>query len=208
MIAGGVLGVFCGGLSGAWMAILGWFLLSAGASEEAGSAVRSLLRSGPRIGGDDIARGHAADWVTVEQFLESVAEPPLHDIPGARSVWQADRGGPALRPGAPARRRAGRKHLIDVARPIAEVPVTNPREDLSALYSESAPGWSSALLVFDNGTLVGILSPADIGSVRRSGRVPVRRRGPEASYFFSAGFLTAFSISSLRSRTSPQPRAK
>src|SRR5205823_838703 len=48
MIAGGVLGVFLGGgLNGAWMAILGWFLLSAGASEEAGSAVRSLLRSVP-----------------------------------------------------------------------------------------------------------------------------------------------------------------
>jgi len=36
----GVLGCFSAAAEGAWMAILGWFLLSAGASEEAGS--RSL----------------------------------------------------------------------------------------------------------------------------------------------------------------------
>src|SRR5437667_111285 len=74
MIAGGVLGVFLGGgLNGAWMAILGWFLLSAGASEEAGSAVRSLLRSVPVSAAMTSPVVTLPDWVSVEQFLESVA---------------------------------------------------------------------------------------------------------------------------------------
>src|SRR5207244_12429231 len=48
MIAGGVLELFLGGgISGIWMAFLGWFLLQAAASEEAGSVVRTLLRSVP-----------------------------------------------------------------------------------------------------------------------------------------------------------------
>src|SRR5437667_355593 len=74
MIAGGVLGVFLGGgLNGAWMAILGWFLLSAGASEEAGSAVRTLLRSVPVSAAMTSPVVTLPDWVSVEQFLESVA---------------------------------------------------------------------------------------------------------------------------------------
>src|SRR6266702_179043 len=41
MIAAGVLGLFLGsGVSGIWIAFVGWFLLSAGAAEEAGSTVR------------------------------------------------------------------------------------------------------------------------------------------------------------------------
>ena len=59
----------------------------------------------------------------------------------------------------------GQKHLIDVARPIAEVPVTNPREDLSALIQRIGAGLDQRVLVFDNGTLVGIVSPADVARV-------------------------------------------
>src|SRR5439155_1605069 len=135
MIAGGVLGVFLGGgLNGAWMAILGWFLLSAGASEEAGSAVRSLLRSVPVSAAMTSPVVTLPDWVSVEQFLESVAPNhpfttyPVHEPSG--KLTGVVRLSDLVR--LPAGER-GRKHLIDVARPIAEVPVTNPREDLSAL---------------------------------------------------------------------------
>ena len=61
----------------------------------------------------------------------------------------------------PAAERA-QKHLIEVARPIAEVPVTNPREDLSALIQRIGSGIEQRVLVFDNGSLVGIVSPADV----------------------------------------------
>ena len=167
MIAGGVLEVFLGGgLSGIWMAILGWFLLSAGAAEEAGSVVRTLLRSVPVSAAMTSPVVTLPDWVTVEQFLESVAPNhtfttyPVHEPSG--KLTGVVRLSDLVR--IPAGERS-QKHLIDVARPIAEVPVTNPREDLAALIQRVGSGLEQRVLVFDNGTLVGILSPADIGRV-------------------------------------------
>ena len=57
------------------------------------------------------------------------------------------------------------KHLIEVARPIADVPTTNPREDLSALIQRVGLSLEQRVLVFDNGSLVGIVSPADVARV-------------------------------------------
>jgi Zn-dependent protease/CBS domain-containing protein len=167
LIAGGLLELFLGGvLSGIWMAILGWFLLSAGAAEEAGSAVRTLLRSVPVSAAMTSPVVTLPDWVTVEQFLESVAPNhsfttyPVHDPSGKLTgvVRLAD----LVR--LPAGERST-KHLIDVARGIAEVPVSNPREDLSALIQRIGSAIEQRVLVFDNGTLVGIVSPADVGRV-------------------------------------------
>ena len=48
MIAIGVFELFTGGvIDGIWIAFLGWFLLSAGSSEEAGTTVRAALKSVP-----------------------------------------------------------------------------------------------------------------------------------------------------------------
>ena len=52
-----------------------------------------------------------------------------------------------------------------MARPIAEVPVTNPREDLAALIQRVGGGIEQRVLVFDDGQLVGIVSPADVARV-------------------------------------------
>ena len=106
------------------------------------------------------------DWVTVEQFLESVAPNhsfttyPIHEPSG--KLTGVVRLSDLVR--LPASDRAS-KHLIDVARPIAEVPVTNPREDLAALIQRIGAGLEQRVLVFDNGTLVGIVSPADVARV-------------------------------------------
>jgi len=167
MIAGGVVEVFLGQApNGIWIAILGWFLLSAGASEEAGSAVRTLLRSVPVSAAMRSPVVTLPDWVTVEQFLESVAPNhnfttyPIHEPSG--KLTGVVRLSDLVR--LPAADRAT-KHLIDVARPIAEVPVTNPREDLSALIQRIGAGLEQRVLVFENGELVGIVSPADVARV-------------------------------------------
>lgn len=167
LIAGGLLELFLGSvLSGIWMAILGWFLLSAGAAEEAGSTVRTLLRSVPVSAAMTAPVVTLPDWVTVEQFLESVAPNhsfttyPVHEPSG--KLTGVVRLSDLVR--VPPNER-GQKHLIDVARPIAEVPVTNPREDLSALIQRVGSGIEQRVLVFDNGALVGIVSPADVGRV-------------------------------------------
>lgn len=178
MIAAGVPLSLSGQVfSGVWLAILGWFLLSAGAQEEAGSTVRTLLQSIPVSAAMTSPVVTLPDWVTVEQFLESVAPNhsfttyPIHDPSGKLTgvVRLAD----LVR--IPSQER-GQKHLIDVARPISGVPVTDPHEELITLIQRLGTGLDQRVLVFDNGQLVGILSPADVArliSVRQAvGRRP------------------------------------
>src|SRR5690348_14299537 len=167
MIAAGVFGLFVGaGVSGIWIAFVGWFLLSAGAAEEAGSVVRTALRSVPVSAAMTSPVVTLPDWVTVQAFLESVAPNhsfttyPVHDASG--KLTGVVRLSDLVR--MPAGDRA-EKHLKDVAHPIAAVPTTNPREDLSAMLGRVGGGLDMRVLVFDGGQLVGILSPADIARV-------------------------------------------
>ncbi len=167
MIAAGVLELFLGEVvNGVWIAFLGWFLLSAAASEEAGSNIRTLLRSVPVSAAMTSPVVTLPDWVTVEQFLESVAPNhsfttyPVHEPSGR--LTGVVRLKELVR--LPSRERAA-KHLIDVAQPIAEVPTTNPREDLSTLIYRIGLGIEQRVLVFENGDLVGIVSPADVARV-------------------------------------------
>lgn len=167
MIGAGVLELFAGqAINGIWLAFVGWFLLSAAASEEAGTTVRAALRSVPVSAVMTSPVVTLPDWVTVETFLESVAPNhsfttyPVHEASGRLTgmVRLSD----LVR--MPAAERATR-HLRDVARPIAEVPVANPREDLSALIQRIGGAIDQRVLVFEGGELVGIVSPADVARV-------------------------------------------
>jgi Zn-dependent protease/CBS domain-containing protein len=167
MIGAGVLEFFFGEfVSGIWIAFIGWFLLSAAAAEETGTNIRTLLRAVPVSAAMTSPVVTLPDWVTVEQFLESVAPNhsfttyPVHDPSGR--LTGVVRLSELVR--LPAAERA-QKHLIDVARPIAEVPTTNPREDLSTLIYRVGAGIEQRVLVFDAGSLVGIVSPADVARV-------------------------------------------
>jgi Zn-dependent protease/predicted transcriptional regulator len=167
MIAAGVFELFAGdALSGIWIAFLGWFLLSAGASEEAGSTIRTALRSVPVSAAMTSPVVTLPDWVTVEAFLDSVAPShsfttyPVHEASGR--LTGVVRLSDLVR--MPAGQRA-EKHLRDVARPISEVPTTTPREDLAALIQRIGGALEQRVLVFDGGQLVGILSPADVARV-------------------------------------------
>lgn len=179
MIAGGVALLFFGQLvNGLWLAFIGWFLLSAGTQEEAGTTVRTVLRSIPVSAAMSSPVVTLPDWVTVEQFLESVAPNhafttyPVHEPSGKLTGVVQLRDLVRVPTGDRARR-----HLIDVALPIASVPTTNPREELLPLMQRLGRGLDQRVLVFDNGQLVGILSPADVARLlaRRqatSGRPP------------------------------------
>jgi len=167
MIAGGAVELFLGvPVNGIWMVFLGLLLLSAGASEEAGSTVRALLRRVPVSAAMTSPVVTLPDWVTVDQFLESIAPNhpfttyPVHDTSGKLTgvVRLAD----LVRVG---RNERGETHLVQCARPIAEVPTTNPREDLAALIQRVGSALDQRVLVFDQGNLVGIVSPADVARV-------------------------------------------
>jgi CBS-domain-containing membrane protein len=106
------------------------------------------------------------DWLTVDQFIESVAPQhrfttyPVHDPSG--QLTGIVRLGDLVR--MPAQARA-QERLRDRARPIAEVPTTRPDEDLAALLQRIGPGLEQRVLVFDKGQLVGIVSPVDVARV-------------------------------------------
>jgi Zn-dependent protease/CBS domain-containing protein len=167
MIAAGVAELFFGQVAnGIWIAFLGWFLLSAAASEETGSTIRSLLRSVPVSAAMTSPVVTLPDWVTVEQFLESVA--PNHSFTTYPVHEQSGKLTGVVRLSDLVRMPAGERgstHLIQVARPIAEVPTSNPREDLAAMIQRVGAGLEQRVLVFDGGQLVGIVSPADIARV-------------------------------------------
>jgi len=128
--------------------------------------VRTLLRTVPVSAAMTSPVVTLPDWVTVEQFLESVAPNhnfttyPIHDQSG--KLTGVVRLSDLVR--LPSKERAAR-HLIDVARPIAEVPTSNPREDLSTLIHRVGLSLDQRVLVFDSGTMVGIVSPADVARV-------------------------------------------
>ena len=164
MIAAGVPLLLLGqGISGVWLALIGWFVLSAGAQEEAGTTVRTLLQSVPVSAAMSSPVVTLPDWVTVEQFLESAAPNhafttyPIHEPSG--KLTGVVRLRDLVR--VPADERS-RKHLIDVAVPISAVPTTNPREELVPLMQRLGSGLDQRVLVFDDGQLVGILSPRDV----------------------------------------------
>jgi Zn-dependent protease/CBS domain-containing protein len=168
MIAFGVFELFTGqALSGIWIAFVGWFLLSAGSSEEMGSQVRGLLTAVPVSAAMTSPVVIVPDWLTVEQFLESIAPQhrfttyPVHDPSG--KLTGIVRLGDLAR--MPPQARA-EERLRDRARPISEVPTSRPDEDLAALIQRVGAALEQRVLVFDSsGRLAGIVSPADVARV-------------------------------------------
>jgi CBS-domain-containing membrane protein len=61
----------------------------------------------------------------------------------------------------PGNRRSDER-LNALARPIATVPTARPDEDLASLIDRVGLGLENRVLVYDQGRLVGILSPVDV----------------------------------------------
>ena len=167
MIGIGVLELFTGAIAnGIWIAFIGWFLLSAGSSEEAGSTIKALLKSVRVSAAMTSPVVTVPDWLNVDQFLESIAPQhsfttyPVHDPAG--KLTGVVRLSDLVR--IPGSVRASRR-LVDCARPISQVPVSRPDEDLVALIERVGTAMDLRVLVFDKGSLVGIVSPADVARV-------------------------------------------
>jgi hypothetical protein len=54
------------------------------------------------------------------------------------------------------------KRLSDCARPISDVPVARPTDDLGALVERLGGAMEQRVLVFDQEKLVGIVAPIDL----------------------------------------------
>jgi Zn-dependent protease/CBS domain-containing protein len=158
-------------INGIWLAFIGWFLLSAGSQEEAGATIKAALRSVPVSAAMSSPVVTIPDWLTVGQFLESVAPGhrfttyPLHDPGGA--LTGVVRLGDLVKLG----REAADGRLSSVARPISAVPTTRPDETLSSLIERIGAAIENRVLVFDKGQLVGIVSPVDVARLITVGQV-------------------------------------
>jgi Zn-dependent protease/CBS domain-containing protein len=160
----GVLEFLTVGLIGLWFAFLGWFLLSAARSEVNAVVMRSSL-----------ADVHVRDIMTRDPVtfastttLADLIDNQLHRyrfssyplvgadgrLEGLTTMGRIRHVAANLRPTT---------RLIDVACPLSEVPVGAPGEPIPELLQrmQSSPD-GRALVLDDDGQLVGIVSPTDI----------------------------------------------
>jgi Zn-dependent protease/CBS domain-containing protein len=163
LIGLGLLDFLAGSMiGGAWMAFIGWFLLTAANHEEAQVLARQSLA------GVTVEQAMTPDpqtvpgWTTAEEFIQRYLLGDRH------SAYPVEGSGGAitglitltqLRRLAPNQRATTLVH--DVAIPLNEVPTAAPHEPLTALMERLTPDRSRAL-VMENGQVVGIVTASDI----------------------------------------------
>ena len=164
LIALGLLQFSAGtGLGAVWLVFLGWFLLVAARSEQLAAEARLHLE-GVRVA--DVMTSDmvvAPGWVTIEAFLEDYGfRHPFSSFPVTR--FDGSMGGLVtlnrLKEVPADQRRAMR--VLDVATGIHEVPATHAEASLLDIVGEMSRSADGRALVFDDGRLVGIVSPRDI----------------------------------------------
>jgi Zn-dependent protease/predicted transcriptional regulator len=177
MIAYGVLQFFQRNVvGGIWIGFIGWFLLSAASAEESSTVTKALLRSVKVASAMTSPVTTVPDWLTLDQFLSAVAAQhrfttyPVHDPSGALT------GVVNLRDAVEAASAGGHdRRLKDVARPISDFPTARPDEELDEVLDRVGPAFDRRVLVFNDGQVVGIISPADVARLVALRRAMERR---------------------------------
>jgi Zn-dependent protease len=166
MIAGGaVLVVFYGALTGFWLVLVGWFLLTAAGAERRYMQVREAL-TGLRVG-DLMVRDRATAHPdqTVAAFLDATAGTSRHALyPVVRDdvlVGVLPFGRVARIPRDSWPRRAVGEYML----PAGELPVLREDDDLADAFAEINETDRAFAVVLRDGRLAGVLSFADIRRV-------------------------------------------
>ena len=170
LIALGVLQLVAGdGIGGVWLALIGWFVVSAASAEEQHARISGRL-SGLTTGSVMTPRPLALDGdLTVEEFVRQVVMThrfstyPLVD-PLGRLVGLVTLN--RVRDVPPAERTTTR--LRDIACPPTEVPTARPEEPVHDLL-ERMHGCADgrAVVVDGEGRVIGLVSPTDLARALR-----------------------------------------
>ncbi|HET9560960.1 MAG TPA: site-2 protease family protein [Propionibacteriaceae bacterium] len=165
MIALGVLQVVTGrGLGGVWLALIGWFVVSAATAEEQQARLGGRL-AGVKVGQVMAVRPTVLDGnLTVADFIAQVALThqystyPLVDPNGRLTGLVTLNRVRAVPPELRATTR-----LQEIACPPSEVPIAHPEESLVELL-ERMNGCADgrAVVVDDVGHVVGVVSASDV----------------------------------------------
>ncbi len=165
MIALGVLQVVTGyGFGGIWLALIGWFVVSAATAEEqqarqggqmAGVTVGEVMTAVPTILDGDLT---VDDFVTQVVLTHRFSTYPLVDSLGRLTGLVTLNRVRAVPPGLRAATR-----LREIACAPSEVPIARPEEPLVELL-ERMHGCSDgrAVVVDGDGRVVGLVSPSDV----------------------------------------------
>jgi Zn-dependent protease/CBS domain-containing protein len=153
---------FGGGVSGLWLAFIGWFLFQAATAEARSYRFRAAL-AGLRVRDVMVRRPVTVDaGATLAEFMDQVAYahryttyPVLEDgrVVGLlpfRSVAVVPRG------------KWDRTHVRDCMLPLATVSVVREESQLLDVLDEMGDGGMSRALVLEDGELEGLLSMTDV----------------------------------------------
>jgi len=156
-------------LNGIWLALIGWFVLGASRQERGAVRIASAL-DGLRVG--DAMRpvgGVAPAYATLEDLVERYMRPghleccPLVELNGAiAGLVSLDQLGRV----SAERWRSTR--ASEVAWPMASLAQIAPGAALAPLVAQLSSVPSHCALVFEDGRLVGTLTPRDVEQVLRS----------------------------------------
>jgi Zn-dependent protease len=179
-IAGGIgLLIFQGAFSGAWLAFIGWFLLTAAGAEDRYLLTRQALR-GLRVG-DLVVRDPvtAGPDLTIGEFMDGIVWQAKHTTYPVTDNGHALGLLPFRRVAEVPRNEWEQRTVRDCMVPADKVPVVSTDDELIDAAAELAESDLSRALVVDGDRFVGLLSATDVAKaleVRRAGRGLVRSR--------------------------------
>ncbi len=165
MVGLGFVGFAFSGFGSLWLALVGWFLMSASRAEQSQARMRHGLEGLRAIDlmTPDPVRGPA--WVTVRAFMEDYAL-AAHPAAFPLDAWSGGLSGLVdvnqLRSVPPGER--GVRRVIDVAWPLASVPIVRPERPAVEVAMLMGQGPSGRALVMDGDRLLGIVAPSDLTS--------------------------------------------
>jgi Zn-dependent protease len=157
-------------IGGLWLMMIGWFLHTAARGEAHGEQTRHALEG--MLVGDVMSKNPVIvpSWITVELLVDQYVMGheftsfPTHSIDGRIDGLVTMRGIKQVPPQQRSTRRA-----IDIAIPADRVPLARPDEHITDLLKRVGAASDGRAMVYDGGTLVGIVAPSDIARLFQTG---------------------------------------
>jgi CBS domain-containing protein len=182
LIALGLVELWFGaGISGLWIILLGWFVLTAARAEEtqldidaslSRRRVRDVMTPDPITAPESITVARLLDEYVLQHRCSAFPlVTPTGTVVGLATLMRARHVLPTRRATVLAR---------DVAWPLDDVTTADPDEPLLPVLRR-ARGGDGRVLVFDGGRLVGIISPTDVARILQLANGHVAPRGAAAA---------------------------
>lgn len=161
---------FVNPVNGLWLMLIGWFLDTAARGEAHGEQARHALEG--VLVGDVMSKNPVIvpSWITVELLVDQYVMGheftsfPTHSIDGRIDGLVTMRGIKQI----PTQQRSKRR-AIDIAIPVDRVPTSRQDERITDLLKRMGTASDGRAMVYDGGTLVGIISPSDIARLFQTG---------------------------------------